>query len=235
MTAPKQPPAMRIKSRWFKDDAAKSPAEQASAMAFVVFRVANQMVKRLRAADFDVDAGMPYFDVLRESLVYFVALTDRMAHARLDAHDREAFTVSLVHHVARHLAENEREFLGTGPAGVADALAAQRVYADRFVDLVNDVLPHYGEFGAAPRTAPRADGGHSDAPAPAFEPDFAFVRYFGNRLEPALPPKDRRWVLDQVMAIEAPEALEIIQRAMHQLHDPTPGTARRSRAAVSGD
>jgi hypothetical protein len=226
---------MRIKSRWFKDDAGKSPAEQASAMAFVVFRVAHQMVKRLRAADYDVDAGTPYFQVLREALVYFVALTDRMAYARLDAHDREAFTVALVRHLARHVSENEREFLGTEGAATNDPAQAERVYADRFVDLVNEVLPHYGEFGAAPR--PRA-AGNADAADGAsavdFEPDFAFVRYFGSRLEPALPPKDRRWVLDQVMAIEAPEALEIIRRAMHQLHDTSPHP-RRAREATTGE
>jgi hypothetical protein len=78
-------PAMRLKSHWFKPGAEKSPAEQASAMAFIVFRVAQNLLKRMRGAHFDIDAGPPYFAFLREVLVFLVAITDRMAHARLDA------------------------------------------------------------------------------------------------------------------------------------------------------
>jgi hypothetical protein len=40
-------------------------------------------------------------------------------------------------------------------------------------------------------------------------------------------------VLDQVMAIEAPEALTIVQRSMRDLYDPAPRRARRQ--SVSGD
>ena len=48
MTTPPQLPAMRIKSRWFRSDAPKSAAEQASAMAFIVWRVAQQMLNQLK-------------------------------------------------------------------------------------------------------------------------------------------------------------------------------------------
>lgn len=211
-----QPPAMRIKSTWFRPGDAKTPAEQASAMAFIVFRVANQMLKRMRGADFDIDAGPPYFAFLRECLVFLVAVVDRMAAARLVSADREAFTIALVRHVARTLQENEDDLLGRPAPGEAS-------HAERFIDLVNEVSTHYAEFGADPM-AP--DDG-------SFHPDFAFVRYLGHRLEPTLPPKDRRWVLDQVMASEAPEALDIVQRAMRNLHDPAPRTARRTR--MSGE
>jgi hypothetical protein len=211
-----QPPAMRVKSTWFKPGDDKTPAEQASAMAFIVFRVANQMVKRMRGADFDIDAGPPYFAFLRETLVFLVAVVDRMAAARLAPADREAFTIALVRHVARTLQENEDDLLGLPAPGQAS-------HADRFIDLVNELSTHYAEFGADPM-AP--DDG-------SFHPDFAFVRYLGHRLEPTLPAKDRRWVLDQVMATEAPDALDIVRSAMRNLHDPAPRPARRSR--MSGE
>ena len=82
MSMTPQTPAMRLKSTWFKPGADKSPAEQASAMAFIVFRVGLQMLKRMRGADFDIDAGRPYFDFVREVLVFLIAVTDRMAAAR---------------------------------------------------------------------------------------------------------------------------------------------------------
>ena len=58
--------------------------------------------------------------------------------------------------------------------------------------------------------------------------------YLGSRLEPTVPDKDRRWVLDQVMAIETPEALGIVQRSMHDLFEPD-ATPRAARARLSGD
>jgi len=208
---------MRLKSHWFRPGAEKTPAEQASAMAFIVWRAAHQMLKRMRGADFDIDAGTPYFAFMREVLVFLIAVTDRIAAARLDRTVREEFTVALVRHVARTLQGNEDDLLGAPPAGVPS-------HADTFIDLVNEVTQHYAEFGADPR-APDDGAG--------FHPDFAFVRYLGHRLEPTLPDKDRRWVIEQVMAAEAPEAVGIVQRSMRDLYDPAPRRARRS--TLSGE
>ena len=208
-------PAMRLKTHWFNTGAPKSAAVQASAMAFIVFRVAQNLLKRMRGAHFDIDAGPPYFAFLREVLVFLVAITDRMAHARLDGPARQEFTVALVRHIARTLQENEDHLLGAPPAG-------EPSHADTFIDLVNQITAHYAEFGADPESADTA-----------FEPDFAFMRYLGRRLEPTLPEKDRRWVVEQVMAAEAPEAVAIVQRTMNDLHDPAPRRARRN--TMSGE
>jgi hypothetical protein len=209
-------PAMRIKSHWFKAGAPKTPEQQAGAMAFIVWRTAQQTLKRMRGAHFDIDAGAPYFAFLREVLVFLIAVTDRIAHARMAGDAREAFTVALVRGVAATLADNEADLLGPRADGAA--------HADAFIDLVNVLLPHYGEFGTDPR---------ADATMGGFTPDFAFVRYLGSRLEPTLPPKDQRWVLDQVMASEAPDAVVIMQDALRNLLS-TEARPRR-RAGVSGD
>jgi hypothetical protein len=209
-------PAMRLKTHWFKAGAEKSAAEQASAMAFIVFRVAQHTLKRMRGASFDIDAGPNYFAFLREVLVFLVAVTDRMAHARLTPDARLEFTVALVTHLARTLQENEDRLLGLPAAG-------EPSHGDTFIDLVNEVTQHYAEFGADPESTGK----------PGFQPDFAFVRYLGHRLEATLPEKDRRWVIEQVMAAEAPEAVATVQRSMNELHDPAPRRARR--AAMSGE
>jgi hypothetical protein len=208
---------MRIKSHWFKPGAARTPAEQAGAMAFIVFRVGRRLLERMRGAAFDIDAGEPYFAFLRETLAFLAAVVDRIAAARLGPQDRVAFTTALVHHIARTLGENEDDLLGAPAPG-------EPPHAHRFIDLVNELAAHYAEFGADP--------GATD-PGLGFQPDFGFLRYFGSRLEPTLPDKDRRWVLDQVMAVEAPEALAVVQRSMRDLHDPSPRRARR--AAQTGD
>jgi hypothetical protein len=208
---------MRIKSHWFKPGADKTPAEQASAMAFIVWRVAQQMLKRMRGADFDIDTGRPYFAFMREVLVFLIAVTDRIAHARLPSEVRGEFTVALVKHLARILQDSEDDLLGRAPPGAPSN-------GDTFIDLVNEVSAHYAEFGADPTARDEGAG---------FHPDFAFTRYLGNRLEPTLPEKDRRWVIEQVMAAEAPEAVGVVQRSMRDLYEAAPRKPRR--AAVSGD
>lgn len=212
-----QLPALRIKNRWFREGGAKSAAEHASAMAFIVWRLAHNMLKRMRGAKFDIDAGRPYLDFMREVLVFLIALADRIAYDRLGADERSEFTVALVRHVARTLQDNEDELLGTPPTGTPS-------HADSFIDLVNELSQHYAEFGADPLPP---------AGVTVFHPDFGFVRYLGTRLAPTVPEAERRWVLDQVMAVEAPEAVATVQRSMHELFDPAP--RRERRAAQTGD
>lgn len=213
MKAPAPPPAIRVKSHWFKAGG-QTPEQQAGAVAFIAWRVAQQMLKRMRAAGFDIDPGPAYFGFMREVLVFLLAVADRMAFERLASEDRARFLTALVHHVAGHLQDNEGDLLGR-PDGPD--------WAERFVLQFEALQGHYAEFDAEPGTAPEA----------GFRPGFAFYRYLGHRLEPGLPEKDRRWVLDQVMAIEAPDAVELIASAMRNLHDPQPRPRRRS--AISGE
>lgn len=211
------PPTPRLKTQWFRHGGSRGVAQQASAAAFIVWRIARHTLDRTRHAGFQVDIGLPYFLFLREVLVFLVAVADRIAHTRLGADERMEFTVALVHHLARILQDSEDDLIGAAPEGQASN-------GERFIDLVNELAQHYAEFGADPTVA---------ADACSFVPDFAFLRYLGHRLEPALPPEDRRWVLDQVMAAEAPDAVAMLQGSLRDLFDPPARRARRG--AVSGD
>jgi hypothetical protein len=217
LPSPPAPPTPRLKTQWFRDGGARSPAQQASAAAFIVWRIARHTVDRTRHAGYDVTIGAPYFRCLREVLAFLVAVADRIAHARLPAEQRAEFTGSMVHHLARILQESEDEWLGAAPAG-------EPSHADTFIDFVNELAAHYAEFGADPEV-PAQPG--------EFAPDFAFVRYLGHRVEATVPPQDRRWVQDQVVSVEGPEAVSLLQRALRDLFAPPARRARRE--AVSGD
>lgn len=214
MSNPAPPPNIRVKSRWFKAPTDKTPEEQASAVGFIAWRVAQQMLKRMRSAGFDIDPGPAYFGFMREVLVFLLVVADRLAFDAFEPEVRQRFLPALVLRVADFLQDNEGDLLGP-PEGDGDG---QGNWADRFIDQFNVLQGHYAEFGADPEASP--DGG--------FVPDFAFYRYLGYRLEPGLPAKDRRWVIDQVMAIEAPDAVALVTSAMRDLHDPTPRAKRRS-------
>ena len=205
--------ALRIKSQWYQSDKPKTPQQTASAMAFIVWRLTQNMLKQMREAGFDIDVGAQYFAFMREVLVFLCQVVDRMAHARMDAAQRTEFTNALVHRVAEVLEESEDNLMGA-PA------AALQGHGAEFIDLVNALADHYAEFGFGP-----------------LGPDFAFLRYFGYRIEALMPPKDRRWVTDQVMAIEAPQALAHLERAMHSVlsTEPRPARPARVRRAAPSD
>ncbi len=201
---------IRIKSQWFRSGAGKTPQQTASAMTFIAWRVAQNMLKQMRVAHFDIDVGPQYFAFTREVLVFFAQVLDRMAFERMSPEGRAEFITALVKRLAEVLQENEDSLLsppGEGEPG----------HYERFIDLFNELADHYAEFGFG------ADG-----------PDFAFVRYLGHRIEPHLPQKDRRWVIDQVMAAEVPQALEMLQKAMLNVLSSEDRPAR-ARHASTGD
>ncbi len=212
------PPTPRLKTHWFRHGDQRGSSQQASAAAFIVWRIARHTLDRTRHAGFAVEIGPPYFAFLREVLAFLVAVSDRIAHARLQPQARSEFIVALVRHLARILLDSEDDLLGPAAPG-------EPSHADSFVELVNEVAAHYAEFGADRTVA---------APPAGFAPDFAFLRYLGTRLEPSLPPADRRWIVDQVIDVQAPEAVAMLQQSLRDLFDPPARRARRG-AALSGD
>lgn len=202
---------MRIKSKWFQSGSVKTPEQTASAMAFITWRIAQNTLKQMRLAKFDIEVGPQYFAFTREMLVFFLLLLDRLAYQRMGSDDRAAFVTALVRREAEILEENEDSFLGPPPRG-------QRPHSETFIDLFNELSEHYAEFGFD------HDG-----------PDFAFVRYLGHRIERIMPAKDQRWVIEQMMAAEVPEAFVLLERAMSGVLSNEPRPSRRVPAATSGD
>jgi hypothetical protein len=206
----KNPMTIRIKATWFKPEQGKTAEQRASAVAFIAWRVAVDVVKRLRAAGYEVDAGPAYFGVVRELLVFLLTCADRLAYARLGEEARVPFTVALVRRVAQILADNEAELLGP-PADGLD-------YAGRLVAQFDTLAEHYAEFGW------REGEGEGKGEGP----DLAYRRYLGSRLQAQLPERDRRWIGDQVIDIEAPYAVDLLQRAMAGVFSTEPRRPRHS-------
>jgi hypothetical protein len=146
---------------------------------------------------------------MREILGFLIQVVDRMAFERMTGEQRAEFTAALVRRSAEILEESELEWLGP-PAGAADS------WRNQFIDFCNELGEAYADFGHGP-----------DGPA------FGFVRYLGSRIESVMPAKDQHWVKDQLMAVEVPEALEMVRRGMHGALSTEPRPKRR--AAMSGD
>lgn len=198
---------MRVKSHWFRSGSPRPPEEVAGVVAFIAWKVAQNALRRMRKAGFDIDPGPAYFGFLAETLVYCAQVAWRLAHRHFDEAGALAFMTALANRAGDTLADNHAELLGGEAAPVKAAFIAQ----------VNAAMDDYGAFGYGPEG-----------------PDFGFMRLFASRVSELMGEKDRRWTHDQVIAIEAPEAAATVAKAFANLHDTDPDRRRR-RTVTRGD
>jgi hypothetical protein len=192
--------AIRLKTK-FHTQGQRSPATLASVVAVLAWKLAIESIKRMRKADYDIDAGRPYFDFVCEFLAFLVVCADRVAYRELDEAGRIEFTTVLARNVGRFIEENNIMLLGEAVPG-----ESQR----HFIDLFNRRAADYAEFDYG------EDG-----------PDFGFKRYFAACLRDVLPEKDKLWVVDQAMDIEVPETLKMLEKTLTGLFDPDQAHSQR--------
>jgi len=198
---------MRIKSNWFKSEREKTPVEIAGALAFTIWRIADNALKNTRKANFEIAIGSQYFTFLTEFLIFLIQVADRIAYRELPAEVRFTFTSTLANRVAETLAENQSRLM--------DGSFAE--HKQHFIDNLNKRAEEYAEFNYG------EDG-----------PEFAFTRYLGFCMRGVMDEKDVEWVVDQIMSIEAPEAVEMVEKTMKNLFESEPKQPRSGKV-TSGD
>lgn len=191
--------AVRIRSR-FHTARRRTPAELATVVATLAWKLAIDSIGRMRKAKYDIEIGRPYFEFVSEFLVFLATAADRIAHRELDDAERVEFTTALVKRMSE-IVEDNRDML-------FDAAAPDECRRD-FLDRFNRRGADYAEFQ------------YTDAP------DFGFRRYFAACLRDVLPEKDQLWVIDQAMDIESPEAIRALERTVAGLFDAKAAVSER--------
>lgn len=194
---------MRIKSNWFNGGREHTPQELAGAVSFVVWRIADNALKNTRKANFEIAVGPQYFAFLAEFLIFLIQVADRIAYRRLTPENRVAFTGALANRVAENYAENHSRLLGDDPGKIKQ----------RFIDRVNERADGYADFDYG------EDG-----------PSFHFTRYLGYCMNQVMDEKDSGWIIDQMISIGAPEAVEMLEKTLRDLLDTAP---RKSRPHIN--
>ncbi len=195
--------AIRIRSHFHSGGRERSAAELASVIAMLGWKLSQDAIRRMRAAQYDIDIGRQYFDFVCEYLAFMLHAADRIAYRALAADKRVAFTTALALKLA-DVVEDNRDMLIAEP----EPGRCRR----HFIALANLRGGEYADFAYDEKAGP----------------DFGFRRYFGSRLLEIVPEKDQAWVIDQIMKIESPEAVKALEATLAGLFAP-PGEARRPR------
>jgi len=188
----------RIKDRWHNSTpennerqvlSEKSLQDQASALAYIQWRTALNTAINLHAEDFRYDNDQQRVGVITEYLAFQVQLVDRLSSEFLSDEERE----TLISEICRKLAEQVQDNL--------EDIAGPGLYKPPFVALLNQRFGEYAEFGFA-------DG----------QPAYNARRFLGHSVLMLLgEDQTNRWVIDQVMDIDAPELIEQNVKSLNRL------------------
>lgn len=199
--------ALRLKTVWFKNAGGRSAADISSVIASTIWRLADNAVTNLSKAGYDIITPERGVRIIGEMAAFLLHMADRMVYGRIPEEDR----AKLVQQAGRRLAEivqdNIREMVGDDGFD----------YKANFIDMVNRRAADYATFEAAPD-----------------KPGFPLLRYLGLAVREVMLESDQHWVADQIMEIQAPEALGFLKKTIDGLLLPAAQAAPR-RGTMAGD
>ena len=187
---------IRVKTAWFRKEAARTPAELATVIASTLWRLADKLVDNLSRAEYDIVTPTRGFKIIAEVLALGMHLCDRWAYGRLDEGRRAALVQAIGAHLADTMERNVRALVG----------ADGRDYRAEFIDMLNQRAADYASFEI-----------------PASGAGFPALRYLGAQIREAMDEHDQHWVMDQVMDVEMPEVLGALKKTFDGLLAPPAG------------
>lgn len=179
-----------IRTRWRKKGA-RTLAERASVMGANVWKIATEVYRHMEKEGFRFGSDRQVTVVIGEMIAFLVQLADRLLYGKLPDADRAALVGDLVRHLAHTMENNQLDLLGPGE------------YRRPFVDLINTRSAEYASFDYA-----------------GDEPGYACLRFFAGRVAEAMAASDDKWVVEQMMEIEAPEMVRVMARLVNETGAP---------------
>jgi hypothetical protein len=184
--------AIRIKSQWHDENTSRSAQELGGAIAFIAWRLALDKAITLHGKHFVYEDDRQRLAVIAEYLCYEAQISDRLIHTMIEDEGRVAIITALVMKLADHYQDNAGDLLGPGD------------HANAFIALFNQRSGEYAEFNFD------RDG-----------PSYPFLRHLGFEIQQVMgsDTHDNRWVIDQVMDVDAPDVYKQLARAIRNLFD----------------
>jgi hypothetical protein len=175
-----------IKTRWRKKGP-RSLAERAGVIGANVWKLALEFFRHMEKEGFRFGSDRLVTNVLTEFVAFLVQLVDRTVYGRLAEADRAALVAAVVRHLAATMENNQLDLFGPGE------------YRKPFIDALNARFAEYAEFEYR-------DG----------EPGYACLRFFASRVAEWMAEGDNRWVIEQMMDVEAPEMVRLVKKLLEQ-------------------
>ncbi|CAK0761915.1 conserved hypothetical protein [Gammaproteobacteria bacterium] len=179
---------IHVKTKWHKAEN-KSIEDIASVLALTTWKVGVRAVDHIGDENFQFTTIQNRFAVLEEILIFLIQIMDRWSHERMDDGERERLVTDVVMQLAATIDENQNDWIGVGN------------YRSAFFARFNERGQEYANFSFSQD-----------------EPGYQFRRYLGERVLAVMGEENgNRWVIDQVMEIEIPDAIKTLRRSFQGL------------------
>lgn len=191
---------MRARSTWRGHQSGVAIEDNARALGYICWEIALVKARSLHE-DYVYENDDQRVGVIREYLCFLVHVADRLVFDSLGAERRSRFIQTLGDAAARHLQRNLEDVYGRGVD-----------YRNPFIELLNERIAEYSQHGFADR-----------------RPGYPMLRGLGRHAQNLMgEDQTNRWVIDQIMEIDAPDAVEQLQRGLDNLFASAPTGKREA-------
>ena len=180
--------ALRLRNRWKQGERARTLEDVATVSAANAWRVACNGVLSLENEGFETRTQYQRLDVIEEFVVFLLHLTDHQVYGKFNEEERAKFITAMALRLAGFVEENRAD--NKAPEDLQHLTPAD--FKRIFIDKLNARNAVYAECSYSPIEGP----------------GFKLMRAFADWVSDALGPKNREWVIDQILTIEGPEAVE---------------------------
>jgi hypothetical protein len=184
-----RPSVALIKTRWRKKGA-RTLTERAGVIGANLWKLSLEIFKHMEKEGFRFGSDRLVTRVLGEFIAFLVQLVDRAVYGKLTEADRATLVRAVVDHLAATMENNQLDLFG--PAESGD-------YRKPFIDLLNARFADYAGFEY-----------------PNGEPGYPCLRYFATQVSDAMASGDNKWVVEQMIDIEAPEMVRLVGKLVEQ-------------------
>lgn len=187
-----RPSVVLVKTRWRKKGE-RTLADRAGVIGANVWKIALEIFKHMEREGFRFGSDRVVTDVLTEFIAFLVQLVDRIVYEKLSEADRTTLIGEVARHLAATMENNQQDLFGPGE------------YRNPFIDLLNARFEEYAEFSSS-----------------AGAPSYPCLIFFAAKVSDAMSAGDNRWVVEQVIEIEAPEMVRVVGKLVEQTVDVAP-------------
>ncbi len=177
-----RPSIALVKTRW-RNKGPRTLADRAGVIGANVWKIALEIFRHMEKEGFRFGSDRLVTDVLTEFIAFQVQLVDRSVYGRLCDADRATLIGELARHLAATMENNQFDLFGPGE------------YRAPFIARLNERSGEYAGFAFV--------GGEPPPPC---------LLFLANKVADLLAAGDNKWVVEQVMDIEAPEMVRLIGR-----------------------
>jgi len=178
--------AIRMRTKWHTRGP-KSIEDRAGVVGFNIWKIANESWKNMEREGFRPGEDRQVIALMTEMIAFLMQIADRLVYGQISEEERGRFMNALGQHLAKTVANNMHDMFGPGD------------YAGPFIGVLNERLSDYTEFDFE-----------------GYQPSYAMLRYLGDKMAEAMTGTDSKWVVEQVIDIEAPEAVSRIRKLVHE-------------------